>query len=412
MTERAGTFVFALAGKADADNIIPVIWETSKDGQACDVIITDRAVHAAQHDAWWVRERPSVRVIANFATDGAPTMLERIRRIRWNRAVVRRYLRDRDARLVAVQWREGVAHDSAILVRRVIRWWSTDYFVQLQLAARDLGIPTVALPHGHSTKTTVIRSRHVREMSAAHGDKLPFADRDSFAAYVFCSDYHRDAIVEGSTMEGHNVRVWGSPRFNDVWVPRLYAESPKAKLPEPLAGAKRRVLFFVPKWQNLVDRAATMQLIAALGADDRVQLVVRGHLRAEAAALAPEERVVLESGNVVLITDDVSSASLINACDVVVDVDSSIAFDAVLLGKPYVRPRYLQDASVKTIWDDLGGAHQTSSLADTVALLSADALEPAERHHTFEDVVFGGEGAAVLARYRDELRSLAAQSLV
>ena len=412
MAQSTGVFVFALAGKADADNIIPVIWEVSRDGQRCDVVITDRGVYAAQHDAWWVRERPSVRVIANFATDGAPSLWERIRRVKWNRAAVRRFLRRRDVRLVAVQWREGVAHDAAGALRRALRWWSTDYFVQLQLAAADLGIPTVALPHGHSTKTTIIRSRHVREMSAAHGDKLPFADRDSFAAYVFCAGYHRDAIVEGSTMSGGNARVWGSARFNDAWVPRLYAEASPITLPPPAAGVKRRVLFFVPKWQNLVDRQATMQLIAALGANANIQLVVRGHLRAEAATLEPAERAILERGNVVLIADDVSSPSLISACDVVVDIDSSIAFDAVLLGKPYVRPKYLQDASVSTIWDQLGGAHQTDSLEATVNLLSSDTLVPAPRDGVFDDVVFGGTGATVLARYRDGLREIALQRRV
>jgi len=412
VAQSTGVFVFALAGKADADNIIPVIWEVSRDGQRCDVVITDRGVYGAQHDAWWVRERPSVRVIANFATDGAPSLWERIRRVKWNRAVVRRFLRRRDVRLVAVQWREGVAHDAAGALRRALRWWSTDYFVQLQLAAADLGIPTVALPHGHSTKTTIIRSRHVREMSAAHGDKLPFADRDSFAAYVFCAGYHRDAIVEGSTMSGGNARVWGSARFNDAWVPRLYAEASPITLPPLAAGVKRRVLFFVPKWQNLVDRQATTQLIAALGANANIQLVIRGHLRAEAATLEPAERAILERGNVVLIADDVSSPSLISACDVVVDIDSSIAFDAVLLGKPYVRPKYLQDASVSTIWDQLGGAHQTDSLEATVNLLSSDTLVPAPRDGAFDDVVFGGTGATVLARYRDGLREIALQRRV
>ena len=412
MAQSTGVFVFALAGKADADNIIPVIWEVSRDGQRCDVVITDRGVYGAQHDAWWVRERTSVRVIANFATDGAPSLWERIRRVKWNRAAVRRFLRRRDVRLVAVQWREGVAHDAAGALRRALRWWSTDYFVQLQLAAADLGIPTVALPHGHSTKTTIIRSRHVREMSAAHGDKLPFADRDSFAAYVFCAGYHRDVIVEGSTMSGGNARVWGSARFNDAWVPRLYAEASPITLPPHAAGVKRRVLFFVPKWQNLVDRQATMQLIAALGANANIQLVVRGHLRAEAATLEPAERAILERGNVVLIADDVSSPSLISACDVVVDIDSSIAFDAVLLGKPYVRPKYLQDASVSTIWDQLGGAHQTDSLEATVNLLSSDTLVPAPRDGAFDDVVFGGTGATVLARYRDGLREIALQRRV
>jgi hypothetical protein len=116
---------------------------------------------------------------------------------------------------------------------------------------------------------------------------------------------------------------------------------------------------------------------------------------------------VLERGNVVMIADDVSSPSLINACDAVVDVDSSIAFDAVLLGKPYVRPRYLQDTSVETVWDRLGGAHQPQSLDATVALLGGDSLAPAARDASFDRVVFGGSGVEVLARYRDELRAIA-----
>ena len=412
MTQHSGAYVFALAGKADADNIIPVIWEVSRDGTPCVVVITDRGVFEAQHDAWWVRERPSVKLILRASTDGNPSLIERLRRLTWNRAALRRFLRVERAKLVVVQWGEGVAHDSTPVLRRLLRWWSTNLQLQLQMAAKELEIPTVALPHGHSTKTTIIRSRHVQERSAANGDLLPFADRDSFAAYVFCSGYHRDAIVKNSDMSATNTVVWGSPRFNDAWVPQLYALTPVVNLPVLAKGALRRVLFFVPKWQNLVDRAATLQLITALGADDRLQLVVRGHLRAEAAGLAPEERAVLESGNVVLIADDVSSTSLIKACDVVVDIDSSIAFDAVLLGKPYVRPRYLQDSSVKTIWDDLGGAHQTDSFDATVALLTAESLVPAERDRTFEQVVFGGPGVAVLARYRDGLRSVAAQSRV
>ena len=407
MTSARGTYVFALAGKADADNIIPVIWEVSRDGTPCHVVVADASVYDSLQRAWWRSERPSVHISACFTHDGSPSIGERLQRLRWNRYALKRFLQRTNAQLVCVQWREGIAHDHAGLVRRVVRWWSTGYFSQLQFAARDLSLPVVALPHGHSTKTTIIRSEHVRSTSDANSGKLPFADRDSFAAYVFCSEYHRDAVAMNSDMHGANLRVWGSPRFNDAWVPQLYAQAPDITLPPLPAGGVRRVLFFVPKWQNLVNRDATMQLIAALAADSRIQLVVRGHLRAEAAALTSDERNTLERGNVVMITDDVSSPSLIKACDVVVDVDSSIAFDAVLLGKPYVRPRYLQDASVETVWDRLGGAHQPQSLEATVALLRSDSLAPAARDASFDRVVFGGKGSDVLARYRDELRTIA-----
>jgi spore coat polysaccharide biosynthesis predicted glycosyltransferase SpsG len=166
-------------------------------------------------------------------------------------------------------------------------------------------------------------------------------------------------------------------------------------------------LFFLPKWQNLVSRTDTLELLTAISQDEKTQVVVRGHLRAEAATISDAERASLESPHLVFVSDDVSSASLIKACDVIVDVDSSIAFDAVILGKPYVRPRYLQDASVSTIWDELGGAHQTNSQQETLALLAQGQLLPAPRSEAFDDVVFGGPGLEVLARYRDELASIA-----
>jgi len=288
-----------------------------------------------------------------------------------------------------------------------MRRWSADFFLQLQFSARDLGIPTVALPHGHSTKTNIILSEHVRSEMEKHSGKLPFADRDSHTAYVFASDYHRDAILTNSSMSGVNARVWGSARFNGAWVKRLYEVVPNVGLPPLGDSQRRRVLFFVPKWQNLIDRQATIQLISTLGSHPQLQLVVRGHLRASDAALSDTEAAALRQASVVMMSDGVSSPSLIDACDVVVDVDSSIAFDAVLRGKPYVRPRYLQDASVRTIWDELGGAHQTDSCEATVALLTQPTLQPAPRDSAFDEVVFGGSGEVVLSRYRDELRALA-----
>jgi hypothetical protein len=306
-----------------------------------------------------------------------------------------------------MEWKEGIASRQPSLLKATVRRWSADFFLQLQFSARDLGVPTVALPHGHSTKTTIILSEHVRSEMEKHSGKLPFADRDSHTAYVFASDYHRDAILTNSSMSGVNARVWGSARFNDAWVKRLYEVVPNVSLPPLGDSQRRRVLFFVPKWQNLIDRPATIQLISTLGSHPQLQLVVRGHLRASDAALTDTEAAALRQASVVMMSDGVASPSLIDACDVVVDVDSSIAFDAVLRGKPYVRPRYLQDASVRTIWDELGGAHQTDSCEATVALLTQPTLQPAPRDSAFDEVVFGGSGEVVLSRYRDELRALA-----
>ncbi len=404
---QAGTVLFALAGPADTDNISPAIWSVARDGSSVEVYVADVAVYRDLQEVWWREECPNVKVISVVPWGPRGQFWERLGRLRWNRWRLKRALLRSDVRLVVMEWKEGIASQQPSLLKAMVRRWSADFFLQLQFSARDLGIPTVALPHGHSTKTTIILSEHVRSEMEKHSGKLPFADRDSHTAYVFASDYHRDAILTNSSMSGVNARVWGSARFNDAWVKRLYEVVPNVSLPPLGDSQRRRVLFFVPKWQNLIDRQATIQLISTLGSHPQLQLVVRGHLRASDAALSDTEAAAFRQASVVMMPEGVSSPSLIDACDVVVDVDSSIAFDAVLRGKPYVRPRYLQDASVRTIWDELGGAHQTDSCEATVALLTQPTLQPAPRDSAFDEVVFGGSGEVVLSRYRDELRALA-----
>ena len=408
MTNHGGTVLFVLAGKADADNIAPAIWSIAREGHAVVIQVVDAEVFADLQSAWWLPQCPNVDI--QLIKSGASTgVLKRLYQLGWNRWSMRRMLRQLDARIVVMEWKEGVAHRSPKRWRRITQWLVTDYFLQLQLAARQLSIATVALPHGHSTKTTIIRSQHVQAVMDGNAGRLPFADRDSHAAYVFASEYHRDVIVGHSTMSGNNTQVWGSARFNDEWVPKLYTATSIAELPPLRPTQHRRVLLFIPKWHNLVDKQQTLQLIAELGACESLQFVVRGHLRARDTTLTEPEMVLLQKApNIVWINDNTSSPSLIKACDVLVDVDSSIAFDAVLLNKPYVRPRYLQDASVCTIWDTLGGAHQTYSLAYTAALLTKDTLSPAPRDPQFEQLVFGGAGVDVLRRYRDGLLAIAA----
>lgn len=402
-----GTVLFALAGPADTDNISPAIWSVARDGSPVVVYVADVAVYRDLQEVWWREECPNVKVISVVPWGPRGQFWERLGRLRWNRWRLKRAFSQSDVRLVVMEWREGVAHQKLNHWQRLLRGFVANFFTQLQFVSRDLDIPTVALPHGHSTKTTIILGEHVRSEMEKHSGKLPFADRDSHTAYVFASDYHRDAILTNSSMSGVNARVWGSARFNDAWVKRLYEVVPHVSLPPLGDSQRRRVLFFVPKWQNLIDRPATIQLISTLGSHPQLQLVVRGHLRASDAALSDTEAAALRQASVVMMSDGVSSPSLIDACDVVVDVDSSIAFDAVLRGKPYVRPRYLQDASVRTIWDELGGAHQTDSCEATVALLTQPTLRPAPRDSAFDEVVFGGSGEVVLSRYRDELRALA-----
>ena len=406
---QSNTLLFYVRDKVALDNLAPVIWSFSEVNYKSIVLVTDPDLYSQVKNSWWYpacRNVVTPRMFIVRATTGLP---EKLSRIRWSRWRLKRFVARNNVKVVVIDWGEGVPTPERSFFIRTYRWWFSDMSTQLQVAAANRSVPTVALPHGHSTPTSLIESEHVREVMHSNGGKLPFADRNSFTQYVFESEYHRDVIVNNSTMSGKNTQVWGSARFNDYWVKLLYDATTTASLTRASESQKRTVLFFTPKWFNLIDKEATLKLVISLASEKTIRLVVRGHARTHDAVLTKADKALVERlGSVTFVQDNTSSPSLIKACDVLVDVDSSIAFDAVLLNKPYVRPRYLQDASVSTIWDTLGGAHQTDSLADTVALLTKDILLPAPRDPQFEQVVFGGAGVDVLRRYRDGLLAIAA----
>ena len=409
MTLGEKTLLFYIRDSVALDNLAPVIWSFSKVEQKLLVVVTDPDLYSQIKSSWWYPACRSVVTPRIFIVKATTGIFKTLSRIRWSRWRLERFVARNDVQVVVTDWGEGVPTPASSSLIRAYRWWFWDMSTQLQVVAASKSVPTVALPHGHTVLTSLIESAHVKEVMQSNGGKLPFADRNSFDLYIFGSMYHRDLIVNRSSMSGENTQVWGSARFNDYWVKHLYDATTTASLTRASESQKRTVLFFIPKWFNLINKEATLKLLIALASDTTIRLVVRSHARSQDAGLTMEDKsLVKRLGSVTFVPDNTSSPSLIKACDVLVDVDSSIAFDAVLLNKPYVRPRYLQDASVRTIWDTLGGAHQTDSLADTVALLTKDTLLPAPRDPQFEQVVFGGAGVDVLRRYRDGLLAIAA----
>jgi len=400
------SWVFIVRGAPDIDNIVPVAWAAAKHGHRVVVIVASRYDTARDPRFSLLTREPRAQVMSLPEADVA-TGLNRLRRVRWCRMRMRRLLRRMNAAVVCVEWGDGIGGESTTGIHGLRRRLLSDIVLQVQYAAQELGIPTVALPHGHSVKTNLVLSPHVRATLDAHGGKLPFANRDSFAAYVFCSAYHRDVIISNSAMSGRNAVVWGSARFSETWIAeltKLTAGSAKVT-PRPNT---RRVLFFVPKWHNLVDRSATMELLTAMSREPSLHVLVKAHPRADHTSLTVQERSTLAAGgSVEFIEGSAESAALLGECDLLVDVDSSIALDAVMRGIPYVRPRWLQDPSVTTIWDSGTVAHQPATLHEAMELLTGPRIVAGIPDDSFINDVIGGRGSAPLNRYVTELARIA-----
>jgi len=188
--------VLLVGGMAEFDQFTPIVWALDKHGESVHLLVDESLLSRGDP------RETLLRRLKNVTIHSIRMPSSRIAQRVWSARKVRMLLTSLDAGLVGVEWGNGIARrdQSRGMLRRLKDRFATTPAIQLQLVAREMGIPVVSLPHGHSTKTTLVPSEHIREVAAAHEGKLPFADRDSFAAYVFASDYHRRVIVENSTM--------------------------------------------------------------------------------------------------------------------------------------------------------------------------------------------------------------------
>ncbi len=392
--------VLLVGGMAEFDQFTPIVWALDKHGESVHLLVDESLLGRGDSREVFLRSLPNVTI------HPIRVRLSWIGQFHWSRRQVKKLLSTLDVGLVGVEWSNGIAHrkKARSALRRLKDRFGTRLAIQLQLVAQEMNIPTVALPHGHSTKTSLVPSEHVREVSAAHAGKLPFADRDSYTKYVFASEYHQRVIVDNSTMSGRNTEVWGSVRFSREWIDVLYSLTPPALID---SGLLRRVLVFLPKWHNEVDRSQTVSLLRELGSTPGLYVVIAGHIRSRDSALNDDEIAGLSAlKSLHFAGSNWSSVELIGWCEVLVDVDSSIAFDAIRLGKMYVRPKYLQSDAVKTIYDSEGGAHQPLNLSDALDVIAASTVAPAPVSANFWSIVAGDSVESVVDRYAENLRRL------
>ena len=405
-------FVFFLRGPADVDQMTPVIWQCLKnDVEVLAVIASEYPIDSDFRLAFLTTLNGfQVRAMPQLNADAATNRSLRALRPLWCYYRVRRMLQKEAASLCVFEWGDGIWPNSKISspTAFIRRRFFAEFVLQAQYACASLGIPTVSLPHGHSTKLTLIRSTSVLGVLDANTRKLPFSNRSSFAKYVFAAQYHRDVIVENSDISPANIEVWGSARFSPEWTRILYEISPPADLPKHTAQQTCTVLFFVPKWRNLIDRPMTIKLLIALAAVPTIQLVIKGHIRGSESHLTETEIAAISAGGSAVFPDHTApSTSLIAAADVLIDADSSIAFDAINLGKLYIRPRYLQQDSVKTVFDRYGAALQADSQDQIIGALSRVPLPVIEVSDEFRREVIGDVSTNIPFTYYQRLRAVA-----
>lgn len=314
--------------------------------------------------------------------------------------------------VVYFEWGEGLPRI------RGARWLLNFFFgairIQILRISKKISLRTICLPHGLNTKINILTNPHVVRVFKENGGRLPFGDRNDFSRYVFANPRHRDLFLKHSDLDPSVAVAWGSLRFCPRWRENLRAIMPE--LPQNLrSNLGCLIVFFLPKWHNHVDRLATIALIQAVLAVPGVKVVLKDHPRKGVANLSEEEGDSLARfPNFLIAPPEWESFSLIEASDAIIDVGSSIIFDALIDGKPFIYPKYLH--SNHLIFEDLEGAIVCKDAAQVVSAINSILAAPIQKRFKIQsselvrEMIYAGKYPYdVLDFYYNKIRDLAVQ---
>lgn len=218
----------------------------------------------------------------------------------------------------------------------VFDWTYTDFVRSVVEAARNRGFTSISLPHGDRP--------HFNHMIAIN-DLDYTCTETSAQASMF--DY---TVVPNSLcaqrydwyVESHRIKVLGSPRYNDEWlniistlVPAYHQENGDNKL--KIAFFPRNFLYPI-FWEEVV---RTIRLLLQF---PNVYLTIKHHTRSSSVPRLIKAYPELGADNIPhfeSVYDDVHSGSLLEWADVVLDLGTSVAFEAVKRGKPVLAIEYV-----------------------------------------------------------------------
>ena len=346
--------LFFLRHYNDVDHITPVISKWVDSGHSCDVVLIGFEYFRNDFRIEFLKKLPGVRVahiqellpLSEFIR-WRGQMLLLIRGLRlpllgpivnavaqfydarrrepiWRRTTQRlltRTFEGADGGVVAFDW---VERNSTISVEWV------EIVVSMAHAA---GLGIVSLPHGDSPHA----SQLIRRNELKLGPDALFSAGRMFDKLVvpneLCAGRFRPF------MDNQKIAVLGSPRYCDEWLTMLATLLP----PSPLtrSDSRLKVLMFLRKsnfttfWEEV---GYVVQLIASFPG---VELMIKPHTRGGWQQTLTRDSSLRRLPNVSVAGGGIHSVHLLEWADVIVDLATSVSFEAVKEGKPVLAADYL-----------------------------------------------------------------------
>lgn len=345
----------------DVDHIVPVIHTWARAGHECDVVIIGspsllddfRVRHVASlvgvrvasidqilSRRQWLRMRSEIFLLNRHVRRFVPQKLmihpgKTLEDgqggkfwIELTHTLLDRSFGDATRGVVAFDW---VTSNSVIPIEWVRHVLTT---------AQARGIGTVSLPHGDSPHwNQLIRSSELKPEPASKFSSSKMFDR-LVVPNELCAGRYRPFL------EPTKIAVLGSPRYCDKWLETLSTLLPDT----PLKGSpkKLKILLLLRKSEFAVFWEEVERVVRMISSFEDVELIIKAHTRSGWKQPLSRNRALGKLSNVQFVGDEIHSAHLLNWSDAVIDLATSVSFEAVKVGKPVLAADYLH-ASRSTV---------------------------------------------------------------
>lgn len=353
--------LFFLRHYNDIDHVTPVVHQWVHSGHGADVVLMGERSYLDDYRLRYLATLPGLRIAwigdilsgpqmarmklqkllldRNFRA-AVPSVVHRVLTGIWGEAKRAQFWRDIASLLldrsfaggergvIAFDWISGNSVFPIEFVRTVVE------------SAQQRGLGAVSLPHGDSPHANYL----VRTDEFSMAPRQKFSPARMFDAVVvpneLCATRFRPF------MDHDRVAVLGSPRYCDAWLAKLTTLLP----PSPLTGSTEtlKIVMFLRKSDFSIFWEEVGRVVWMLAQFPRVELIVKAHTRGGWRQPLFKDRRLKQLSNVRFVADEIHSSHLLAWSDAVIDIATSVAFEAVKIGKPVLAADYLH-ASISTV---------------------------------------------------------------
>lgn len=347
--------LFFLRHYNDIDHITPVISKWIESGHQCDVVLIGSKRFIRDYRLEYLRTLNGVRVahiselfsllryigwrlqmllltgnvrrlavIGSIVRSLADFYHEKRREPLWQKTANQLLMRSFDhggGGVIAFDW---IERNSVICV---------EWIEVVIAAAKNRGLGAVSLPHGDSPHANQLIRRGERKVEP---DTL-FSVAGIFNRLVvpneLCAKRFRPFLSDQA------IAVLGSPRFCEEWLTKLTGLLP----PSPLMRSESRlkIVMFLRKANFTTFWEEVAEVVHMIAAFPGVELVIKPHTRSGWKQSLTKDSSVRKLPNVSIAGDNAHSVHLMDWADVIIDLATSVVFEAVRAKKPVLAADYL-----------------------------------------------------------------------